>query len=185
MLNFTGTKDPFANKTFTSQMEKTRLGEKKEGMQKNYKTILLIDKVVAGHVEFKAKTTPGTVKGIKSKAVEFDDIAIEKAFKGKRLTYLLIWTCAWEAKKKGYTSGTVKSIMTVGSYATFRGAGFPSITGASAKDRLKIQQIEDGSAEFKTNDDLRAASGEVSLDTIMGICEARIEEQTGQKPRAS
>lgn len=177
----------------TSRLVKTRTGDKAAGLQKTYTVHVQVDGVEAGHVAFKAKARPGTVKGIKTDAVEFDNILFEEKFKGKKLAYVLIWAAAFEAVRKGYREGNVKSIMTVGSYATFNGAGFPAIVGIGKGDKEKIAVLEANIAKpkeeqivpYKTDDDLRALSGDVSLAIVMGTCEARIMANTGSMPAAT
>ncbi len=192
MLNFVAISGELAGSRITSKLVKTRVGEKAEGLQKNYTVNVLVDGVEAGHVTFKAKARPGTVKGIKTSAVEFDNIGFGETFKSKKLSYVVIWAAAFEAVRKGYRDGTVKSIMTVGSYATFKGAGFAAITGITKSDQDKILNLEknkSGTVEnpvtYGTDDDLRALSGDVSLATIMGDCEAKILDKTGARPAAT
>jgi hypothetical protein len=192
MLNFVATSGDLNGQRFTAKLVKERVGEKAAGMQKKYTVNMLVDGEAAGHVTFKAMATPGTVKGIKSAAVEFDNIGFAGNFKSKKLSYVLIWAAAFEAIRKGYRSGTVKSIMTVGSYGTFAGAGFAAIKGATDKDQAKIDglknnkllEVEDR-VVYRTDEELLAESGDVSLTTIMGMCAAKIQERTGSIPSAS
>jgi hypothetical protein len=192
MLNFVATSGDLNGHRFTAKLVKERVGEKAAGMQKKYTVNMLVDGEAAGHVTFKAMATPGTVKGIKSAAVEFDNIGFAANFKSKKLSYILIWAAAFEAIRKGYRSGTVKSIMTVGSYGTFAGAGFPAIKGATDTDQAKIDGLKnnkllevDDRVVYRTDDELLAESGDVSLTTIMGTCAAKIQERTGSIPSAS
>jgi len=178
----TATAGAYNGRQFRSTLTKLS-GTDRLGTVKVYRIALTCGGATAGHIEFKARATAGccSVKGIKTQAVEFDDIALEPPYQGGGLSFLLIWCAAMKATHKGYTNGNVKSVSTVASFATFSRAGFPGLAGQDAKSIGLVTQLLAGTV-LPGNTKLRAESGDVTLAIIRGICEPRIQATLGAAP---